>query len=192
MRTSLYHKSTVSDLRHHHSAMEFWRRKKEKGKARTWFLLHLTPYAKRNTMPLTTVKPFLNAAFPLFRSLKLPRTSTPSVPSPKEGFYIWYKGVIEDRSYMIRRSSEYKVTDHRVKEVYKDIVLSARMSSHNNSLKLLGSCLEFPFPVLVFEYAENGVLNHGGGVTVIGEEALLPMSLTLRLQRRLQKPMHVF
>ncbi|KAG2321392.1 hypothetical protein Bca52824_014605 [Brassica carinata] len=129
----------------------------------------------------------------------------------EEGFYIWYKGIIEDRSYMIKRFSEHKVTDHRVGEVYKDIVLSARMSSHNNFLKLLGCCLEFPFPVLVFEYAQHGVLNHRGGITVNGEEYLLPLTLRLKIAKEIAnalaylhmafpkiiiyrdvKPMHVF
>ncbi|ESQ44306.1 hypothetical protein EUTSA_v10006070mg [Eutrema salsugineum] len=129
----------------------------------------------------------------------------------KEGFYIWYKGEIEDRSYMIKRFSEYKVTDYREGEVYKDIVLSARMSNHNNFLKLLGCCLEFPYPVLVFEFAEHGVLNHRGGITVNGEESLLPLSLRLKIGKEIAnalaylhmafpkiiiyrdvKPMHVF
>ncbi|KAG7566071.1 Protein kinase domain [Arabidopsis suecica] len=103
----------------------------------------------------------------------------------EEGFYIWYKGVIEDRSYMIKRFSEYKVTDYRVGEVYKDIVLSARMSNHNNFLKLLGCCLDFPFPVLVFEFAEHGFLNHRGGVTVNEEESLLPLSLRLKIGKEI-------
>ncbi|CAH2063788.1 unnamed protein product [Thlaspi arvense] len=129
----------------------------------------------------------------------------------QEGFYIWYKGVIEDRSYMIKRFSEYKVTDYREGEVYKDIVLSARMCNHNNFLKLLGCCLEFPFPVLVFEYAEHGVLNSRGGIMVNGEELLLPLSLRLKIAKEIAnslaylhmafpkiiiyrdvKPMHVF
>ncbi|EOA24592.1 hypothetical protein CARUB_v10017858mg [Capsella rubella] len=112
---------------------------------------------------------------------------------------------------MIKRFSEYKVTDRRVAEVYKDIVLSARMSNHNNFLKLLGCCLEFPFPVLVFENAEHGFLNHRGGVTVNGHESLLPLSLRLKIGKEVAtalaylhmafpkiiiyrdvKPMHVF
>uniref|UniRef100_A0A1J3HYV0 Inactive serine/threonine-protein kinase n=1 Tax=Noccaea caerulescens TaxID=107243 RepID=A0A1J3HYV0_NOCCA len=129
----------------------------------------------------------------------------------EEGFYIWYKGKIEDRSYMIKRFSEYKVTDRRVGEVYKDIVLSARMSNHNNFLKLLGCCLEFPFPVLVFEYAQHGVLNHRGRIMINGEESSLPLSLRLKIGKEIAnalaylhmafpkiiiyrdvKPMHVF
>ncbi|CAL9245998.1 unnamed protein product [Arabidopsis halleri] len=129
----------------------------------------------------------------------------------EEGFYVWYKGVIEGRSYMIKKFSEKKVKEHRVGEVYKDIVLSARMSNHGNFLKLLGCCLEFPFPVLVFEFAEHGVLNQRGGVMVNGQESLLPLSLRLKIVKEIAnavtylhmafpkiiifrdvKPMHVF
>ncbi|XP_010516400.1 PREDICTED: non-functional pseudokinase ZED1-like [Camelina sativa] len=102
-----------------------------------------------------------------------------------EGFYVWYKGIIEDRSYMIKRFSEYNVTHYRVAEVYNEIVLSARMSNHNNFLKLLGISLEFSLPVLVFEYAEHGVLNHRGGVTVNGEESFLPLGLRLKIGKEI-------
>ncbi|KAG7634801.1 Protein kinase domain [Arabidopsis suecica] len=102
-----------------------------------------------------------------------------------EGFYVWYKGIIEDRYYMIKRFSEYKVTQYRVAEVYNEIVLSARMSNHNNFLKLIGFCLEFSLPVLVFEYAEHGVLNHRGGVIVNGEEVILPLSLRLKIGKEI-------
>ncbi|XP_020881359.1 non-functional pseudokinase ZED1 isoform X2 [Arabidopsis lyrata subsp. lyrata] len=102
-----------------------------------------------------------------------------------EGFYVWYKGIIEDRSYMIKKFSEYKVTHYRVAEVYNEIVLSARMSNHNNFLKLVGFCLEFCLPVLVFEYAEHGVLNHRGGVMVNGEEYILPLSLRLKIGKEI-------
>ncbi|XP_010427653.1 PREDICTED: non-functional pseudokinase ZED1-like [Camelina sativa] len=126
-------------------------------------------------------------------------------------YYKWYRGEIEDRPYMIKRFSEDEITGHRVDEVYNDIVLSARMSNHSNFLKLLGCCLEFPFPVLVFEFAEHGVLNQRGGVVVKGEEFLLPLSLRLKIGKEIAnavsylhmafpkiiihrdvKPMHVF
>ncbi|CAL9236592.1 unnamed protein product [Arabidopsis halleri] len=34
-----------------------------------------------------------------------------------------------------------------------DIAISSMVSGHKNFLKLLGCCLEFPYPVLVYEYA---------------------------------------
>ncbi|CAH2063794.1 unnamed protein product [Thlaspi arvense] len=129
----------------------------------------------------------------------------------EDAYYKWYIGRIVDRSYMVKRFSEDKISGHRLGEVYNDIVLSARMSSHSNFLKLLGCCLEFPFPVLVFEFADNGVLNQRGGVTVNGEESLLPWGLRLKIGKEIAnavtylqmafpkiiihrdvKPMHVF
>ncbi|XP_010516394.1 PREDICTED: non-functional pseudokinase ZED1-like [Camelina sativa] len=127
-------------------------------------------------------------------------------------YYEWYSGKIEDRSYMIKRFSDDEFTRrHRVGSVYNDIVLSARMSNHSNFLKLLGCCLEFPFPVLVFEFAEHGVLNQRGGIVVNGEESLLPLILRLKIGKEIAnavsylhmafpkiiihrdvKPMHVF
>lgn len=47
-------------------------------------------------------------------------------------------------------------------EVYNDIVLSAKMSNHNNFLRLSGCCLEFNLPVILFENADHGVLNDRG------------------------------
>ena len=47
---------------------------------------------------------------------------------------------------------------------YRDIAISSLMSNHSNALKLLGSCLELPIPMLVYEYAEIGPLNSRGGV----------------------------
>lgn len=59
------------------------------------------------------------------------------------------------------------------------------MSNHNNFLKLLGCSLEFPFPVLVFELASNGVLNERGGISVNGEDYLLPWGLRLKIGKEI-------
>lgn len=102
------------------------------------------------------------------------------------GFHMWwYKGIIEDRPYMIKRFSDETVPDYGTKEIYNDIVLSARMSNHSSFLKLLGCCLEFPFLVLVFEYAENGVMNHRGATKVNGEEVFLPWSIRLKIGKEI-------
>ncbi|KAJ6414262.1 hypothetical protein OIU84_006976 [Salix udensis] len=66
----------------------------------------------------------------------------------------WKRGVLDGRLVFI------KVDASGGQEVYRDIVVSSQMSSHNNALKLLGCCLEIPEgPALVYEYAENGCLN---------------------------------
>lgn len=71
----------------------------------------------------------------------------------EDSFFKWYKGILEQRLVFIKM---YMVCN---KEVYRDIVVSSQMSSHNNVLKLSGCCLEIPAaPALVFEYPENGCL----------------------------------
>uniref|UniRef100_A0A6M2ERY3 Protein kinase domain-containing protein n=1 Tax=Populus davidiana TaxID=266767 RepID=A0A6M2ERY3_9ROSI len=65
----------------------------------------------------------------------------------------WYEGILEQRLVFIKM---YWVCN---KLVYRDIVVSSQMSSHNNVLKLSGCCLEIPERLaLVFEYPENGCL----------------------------------
>ncbi|KAF3566298.1 hypothetical protein DY000_02017541 [Brassica cretica] len=97
----------------------------------------------------------------------------------------WYKGIIQDKSYFIKRFQEYKITGDRVGEVYNDIVLSAKMSNHNNFLRLSRCCLEFSLPVLVFENAALGVLNERGGIMVDGEEFILPCSVRLKIAKEI-------
>ncbi|KFK34992.1 hypothetical protein AALP_AA5G220100 [Arabis alpina] len=103
-----------------------------------------------------------------------------------EGFHTWwYRGIIENRAYMIKRYMVDKGIEHKVGEVYNDFVLSARMSNHSNFLKLLGCCLESCYPVLVFENAEHGVLNQRGGVMVNWEESLLPWNVRLKISKEI-------
>lgn len=65
-------------------------------------------------------------------------------------------------------------------------VLSARMSTHSNFLKLLGCCLESCYPVLVFDNAEHGVLNQRGGVMVNWpEDSFLPWSVRLKIGKEI-------
>ncbi|KAG2258330.1 hypothetical protein Bca52824_077624 [Brassica carinata] len=92
--------------------------------------------------------------------------------------FTWYMGVIEGRSYVIKRFTEPWHED----EPYNDIVLSSRVSNHTGFLKLIGSCLEFPRPVVVFEDLEYTVLNQRGS---IGHEdaPLLPWNARLKIAR---------
>ncbi|KAG2324845.1 hypothetical protein Bca4012_039341 [Brassica carinata] len=61
-----------------------------------------------------------------------------------------YKGMLEDRPVLIKKG-KYTLD---IKEICRDIAISSMVSGHKNFLKLLGCCLEFTPPVLVFEYAE--------------------------------------
>ncbi|WZZ05276.1 hypothetical protein YC2023_091197 [Brassica napus] len=58
------------------------------------------------------------------------------------------QGVIEDRSYVIKRFTN----PWRGEETaYNDIVLSARGSNYSGFLRVIGCCLQFPLPVAVFD-----------------------------------------
>ncbi|KAL1194555.1 Serine/threonine-protein kinase ZRK1 [Cardamine amara subsp. amara] len=189
---------------------ESGRKKEEDKKKKKWFLDNGSLFLKELIADCNG-KSIPIRSFSSDKILKATNNFDSSCFISQDVYYKWYKGVIEDRSYMIKRFSEDKITGHRVEEVYNDIVLSARMSNHSNFLKLLGCCLEFPFPVLVFEFAELGVLNQRGGVIVNGEESLLPLSLRLKIGKEIAnavtylhmafpkiiihrdvKPMHVF
>ncbi|XP_010524190.1 PREDICTED: non-functional pseudokinase ZED1 [Tarenaya hassleriana] len=86
----------------------------------------------------------------------------PSCRVSRHGYFTWYRGTIDDRVYALKRF--YEDVRHIEMQVYTDIAISTRVSNHPNFLKLLGCCLEFPLPVLVYEYADNGVLDEKGGV----------------------------
>ncbi|CAN6980040.1 unnamed protein product [Brassica oleracea var. botrytis] len=185
-------------------------RKKEKERKKRWFLENgsllleeLISDSNGKSIPIRS--------FPSDQILKATNNFDSSCFVSEDAYYKWFRGDIEDRSYMIKKFSEDKVTGHRVEEVYNDIVLSARMSNHNNFLKLLGCSLGFPFPVLVFEFASNGVLNGRGCISVNGEDSLLPWGLRLKIGKEIAnavtylhmafpkiiihrdvKPMHVF
>ncbi|CAN8267987.1 unnamed protein product [Cochlearia groenlandica] len=99
--------------------------------------------------------------------------------------YEWYKCIIEDRSYIVKKVIKFWEIFYYGSHIYNDIVLSARMSIHNNFLKLSGCCLEFRFPVLVFGYEEHVVMNENGRIMVNGEETSLPLSLRLKIAKEI-------
>ncbi|CAN8267981.1 unnamed protein product [Cochlearia groenlandica] len=112
--------------------------------------------------------------------------NSPCFVSDIYGIYKWYKCIIEDRSYFVKKLNDYlEYIDCVVEWVYNDIVLSARMSNHNNFLKLSGCCLEFHFPVLVFRYEEHVVMNNIGRIMVNGEESSLPLSLRIKIAKEI-------
>ncbi|KAL1209851.1 Non-functional pseudokinase ZED1 [Cardamine amara subsp. amara] len=90
--------------------------------------------------------------------------------------YVWYRGMIENRLVLIKKFQDCSVFD--ADNFYRDIAVSSIMSSHKNVLKLLGCCLEFPRPVLVCEYPENGALN----CIRRGNEGVRPFPWNVRLR----------
>uniref|UniRef100_M4DDN9 Protein kinase domain-containing protein n=1 Tax=Brassica campestris TaxID=3711 RepID=M4DDN9_BRACM len=105
-----------------------------------------------------------------------PKYSLPDITSPLD----WYKGVIEGRSYLIKRFT--RQVGGEEERAYNDIVLSARVSNHIGFLKLIGSCLEFPLPVLVFEDLEYRALNIRGSVGA-EDGPLLPWNVRLKIAK---------
>lgn len=93
-----------------------------------------------------------------------------------EDRFVWYKGTIENRTVLIKKYNEESIM-MIADNIYRDIAVSSMMSSHKNVLKLLGCCLEFPSPVLVCEYPENGALTgkYAG-------EGIKPLSWNVRLK----------
>ncbi|KAJ0246727.1 Serine/threonine-protein kinase ZRK7 [Hirschfeldia incana] len=90
--------------------------------------------------------------------------------------FVWYKGTIENRTVLIKNYKE-EPFNFGADNIYRDIAVSSMMSSHKNVLKLLGCCLEFPSPVLVCEYPENGALTY-----VYAGEGIKPLAWNVRLK----------
>ncbi|KAG7566077.1 Protein kinase-like domain superfamily [Arabidopsis suecica] len=93
-----------------------------------------------------------------------------------EDRFVLYKGTIENRTVLIKYYKD-EPFNFDADNFYRDIAVSSMMSSHKNVLKLLGCCLEFPRPVLVCEYPENGALAYLGGAAVIK-----PLAWNVRLR----------
>ncbi|BFG42136.1 hypothetical protein CerSpe_284100 [Prunus speciosa] len=98
-------------------------------------------------------------------------------------YFDMYRGILDDVGYpsciIIRKYGRWVEVD----EAIRDIIISMQMSSHKNSLKLLGCCLEFDVPALVFENAGKGGLNYDGSLVVDNE--LLPWKTRLRIAKQL-------
>ncbi|PQQ07083.1 non-functional pseudokinase ZED1-like [Prunus yedoensis var. nudiflora] len=88
-----------------------------------------------------------------------------------------YRGILDDRTVIIKKYT------HRLDGAIRDIIISMQMSTHKNSLKLLGCCLEFDRPALVLENARKGGLNDDGSLVVDNE--LLPWKTRLSIAKQL-------
>ncbi|XP_035551465.1 non-functional pseudokinase ZED1-like [Juglans regia] len=66
--------------------------------------------------------------------------------------YKWYKGSLDDRTISIKKYEKDWI-EHEY--VVTDIAISAKVSAHQNILKLVGCCLETQLPTLVYESADG-------------------------------------
>ncbi|XP_030974195.1 non-functional pseudokinase ZED1-like [Quercus lobata] len=71
--------------------------------------------------------------------------------------YEWYNGSFEGRMISIKKYCRHD-DDDDYDYLFTDIAVSAKMSTHNNVLKLIGCCLETQIPISVYESAANGSL----------------------------------
>ncbi|XP_057998736.1 serine/threonine-protein kinase ZRK1-like isoform X2 [Hevea brasiliensis] len=75
----------------------------------------------------------------------------------RDGIYEMYKRFLQDRPVIVKK---YDNNEILLEGSINEIVFASQMSAHKNVLKLLGCCLESPIPILVFEHAEMGILDH--------------------------------
>ena len=91
----------------------------------------------------------------------------------------WYKGSFEGQMVFVKRFPEYEsLADLMI----NDLVISAQMSSHSNVLKPIGCCLETPTPILVYEFAANGILADRIYVSHVAKRKGQPMAWGSRLK----------
>ena len=64
----------------------------------------------------------------------------------------WYKGSLEGQAVLVMRLAD------EVDLAINDLVISAKMSVHGNMLRPIGCCLETTNPIIVYEFAANGIL----------------------------------
>ncbi|XP_033135993.1 non-functional pseudokinase ZED1-like isoform X2 [Brassica rapa] len=173
----------VCNLRHNHSTMGFWWSKKENSKVETSNVSNC--FLKNGSMFLQQLIADCNGIsnpIRMFTSDQISKVNdhfdpNSSIVEDTDTYFTWYKGEIEGRPCAIKRYTERLYVEEEM--AYNDIVLSARVSNHSGFLKLIGCCLEYPLPVLVFEDLDCRVLNHRGTVGA----PLLPWNVRLKIAK---------
>ncbi|KAL1209863.1 Serine/threonine-protein kinase ZRK1 [Cardamine amara subsp. amara] len=162
--------------------MRSWKRKKNvKDKHSEWFFNNGSTFLQELIADSNGISNPIRF-FSSDQILKATDRFNPNCYLSRHRLFTWYKGVIEDRTYAIKKFTDSEFTKERVREVYNDIVLSTRVSNQSSFLKLLGCSLEFQLPVIVFEFPENGVLNERGGFGC-EDGPLLPWNIRLKVAK---------
>ncbi|KNA15479.1 hypothetical protein SOVF_097920 [Spinacia oleracea] len=73
-----------------------------------------------------------------------------------------YRGTIEDDGNRTVSIKKYfsTITYVGIQGIFREIVIATQMSIHQNSLKIIGCCLETEFPVIVYEFPDQGCLRN--------------------------------
>ncbi|RID47394.1 hypothetical protein BRARA_I03991 [Brassica rapa] len=161
--------------------MEVWRRKKEKGKARKCFLKNGSMFLHKLIADCNGISNPIR----MFSSDQISKATNHFDPKcfldeDRAIYFTLYKGIIEGRPYVIKRYIVQLYVEEKMG--YNDIVLSARVSNHSDFLKLIGCCLEYPFPVVVFEDLDYRVLNKRGSIGSL-DAPLLPWNVRLKIAK---------
>ncbi|XP_010508590.2 PREDICTED: non-functional pseudokinase ZED1-like, partial [Camelina sativa] len=97
--------------------------------------------------------------------------------------YQCYRGMMEDRLVLVKKwEAEYS---SRNGKTCCDIAISSMVSGHKNFLKLLGCCLEFPYPVLVYEYAESIICRPQNGSKYLFD-VNLPWNMRMKIAKEVE------
>ncbi|CAN7095312.1 unnamed protein product, partial [Brassica rapa subsp. narinosa] len=163
--------------------MELWRKRKEKGKARKCFLENGSIFLEKLIADCNGISNPIRM-FSFDQISKATNDFDPKCCLNEYMQFRWYKGNIEGRPYTIKRYPE-RLYERKEEMAYNEIALSARVSNHSGFLKLIGCCLEFPFPVLVFEDLDYTVMNHRGSVGSFLEAPLLPWNVRLKIAKEI-------
>lgn len=69
-----------------------------------------------------------------------------------------FKGRLGDRPVLVKKFHDELISPRKLNGAINDIVITSQMSHLKNVLKLIGCCLEFKYPVMVYEDSGNELL----------------------------------